>query len=81
MARPMTRLRVYYNRLMVARQEARMTLDEIRAALAHVSAREVADATGLSHATVANIRNGANVNPTLRTIKALRDWLAAAEKA
>ena len=35
----------------------------------------IADATGLSHPTIAAIRDGKKVNPTLNVLKLLSDYL------
>lgn len=52
-----------------------LTLDKIREALQDRRINVVAEATGLSVATVANIRAGRQENPTYANVKALSDYL------
>jgi len=52
-----------------------LTLDKIREALQDRRLIVVAEATGLSVATIANIRSGRQDNPTYSVMKALSDYL------
>lgn len=54
-----------------------LTLDKIRAGLQDRRINVVAEATGLSVATIANIRSGRQDNPTYAVAKALSDYLQA----
>jgi len=54
-----------------------LPLDRIREALNHADKEAVIAATGLSRWTIYNIANGKHANPTLRTMRALSDWLRA----
>lgn len=50
-------------------------LDEVQKALRDRRLDIVAAATGLSRQTIADIRDGANRNPTLATLQKLIDYL------
>jgi len=52
-----------------------LTLDKIREALQDRRINVVAEATGLSVATIANIRTGRQDNPTYVVMKRLSDYL------
>ena len=54
-----------------------MTLDEIRKALADRRIDKVMVATGLSRTTIAEIRDGKNLNPTLETVEKLVRYFRA----
>jgi len=52
-----------------------LSLEQIRIKLQDRRPGMIADATGLSHPTIAAIRDGKKVNPTLNVLKLLSDYL------
>lgn len=55
-----------------------MTLDEIKRLLADRRLDIVSSATAVNRNTLAQIRDGKNQNPTLRTMQRLSDYLIGA---
>lgn len=55
-----------------------LTLDEIKRLLADRRLNVVSAATAVNRNTLAQIRDGKNENPTLRTMKRLSDYLTGA---
>ena len=55
-----------------------LTLDEIKRLLADRRLNVVSAATAVNRNTLAQIRDGKNGNPTLRTMKRLSDYLTGA---
>lgn len=55
-----------------------LTLDEIKRLLADRRLNVVSAATAINRNTLAQIRDGKNENPTLRTMQRLSDYLAGA---
>ena len=55
--------------------EVFMTLDEIRARLKDRRIDKIAEESGLSRTTIANVRDGENKNPTLRTTQLIIKYL------
>lgn len=55
-----------------------LTIDEIKNKLQDRRPNIVGDATGLSYGTIAGIRNGINVNPTLKVMQALSEYFEGA---
>jgi len=53
-----------------------MDLDEIRKALQDRVLTAVAQGTGVNRITLSKIKNGHDVNLTMKTMDALRDYLA-----
>ena len=53
-----------------------LTLDEIKRLLADRRLNVVSAATAINRNTLAQIRDGKNENPTLRTMKRLSDYLS-----
>ena len=53
------------------------TLKQIQAGLVDRRIDRVADATGLSRATISTVRDNTNVNPTYTTLKALDEYLTS----
>jgi transcriptional regulator with XRE-family HTH domain len=53
-----------------------LSLEKISEGLADRRLDVVAKATGVSRSTISRIRRGENVNPTIKVIKALSDYLA-----
>ncbi len=53
-----------------------LSLEKIAEGLADRRLDVVAKATGVSRSTISRIRRGENVNPTIKVIKALSDYLA-----
>lgn len=54
-----------------------LTLPQIREALADRNLTKVSEAVGIHRNTLSAIRDGVHVNPTLRTLQALSDYLSA----
>lgn len=52
-----------------------LSLEQIKLALQDRRPSVVSEATGLSYPTIAAIRDGLNVNPTLNVIQKLSDYL------
>ena len=57
-----------------------LSLEQIRIKLQDRRPGMITDATGLSHPTIAAIRDGKNVNPTLNVLKLLSDYLEGVTK-
>ena len=55
-----------------------LTLDEIKRLLADRRLEIVSSATAVNRNTLAQIRDGKNKNPTLRTMQRLSDYLTGA---
>jgi len=53
-----------------------LSMDEIRQALNMHVLTSVAAQTGINRNTLSQIKNGQEVNPTLKTMQALSDYLA-----
>lgn len=53
-----------------------LSLEKIAEGLSDRRLDVVAKATGVSRSTISRIRRGENVNPTIKVIKALSDYLA-----
>lgn len=58
-----------------------MDIKEVQERLKDMQLGRVTSATGLSKPTVSAIRDGLNINPTLKTLKKLIDYFNDREKA